>query len=317
MDLAGIHHVTAVTASIRDNHRFYTSLLGMRLVKRSVNQDDVRAYHLFYADAVGTPGTDLTFFDWNVPPETRGTSGIVRTHLRVSGLDSLEWWADHLSEFGVVHVGLRDRDERAILDFEDPEGQRLTLLDDGGLGDPPVPWEGSPVPVEHQLRGLGPIVISVPSLDETDAVLTKVMALRPVRKYSDAAAGITDVHVYEMGPGGPSAEVHVAVQPDLPATVQGAGGVHHVAFRTRTEEEYHAWGERLNSLGVANSGEVDRHWFKSLYFREPNGILFEIATDGPGFTVDEPAEVLGETVVLPPFLEPHRDRILAGLKPID
>ena len=317
MDLAGIHHVTAISARISDNHRFYTGVLGMRLVKRSMNQDDVRAYHLFYADPVGTPGTDLTFFDWSVPPETRGTSGIVRTHLRVNGSDSLEWWADRLSEYGLAHGGLRERDGRSTLDFEDPEGQRLALLDDGGLGDQPVPWEGSPVPIEHQLRGLGPIVISVPSLTETDAVLTGVMALRPVREYTDPAGGVTDVHVYEMGPGGPSAEVHVAVQPDLPATGQGAGGVHHVAFRTRTEEEYHAWGERLNSLAVANSGEIDRHWFRSLYFREPNGILFEIATDGPGFTVDESVEALGKAVVLPPFLEPHRDRILAGLEPID
>ena len=317
MDLAGLHHVTAISARIRDNHRFYTGVLGMRLVKRSVNQDDVRAYHLFYADAVGTPGTDLTFFDWGIPPEKRGASSIVRTFLRVNGLESLEWWADHLSEHGLAHEGLRERDGRVTLDFEDPEGQRLALIDDGGGGDPPVSWRLSPVPLARQLRGLGPVVISVPSLTETDAVLTRVMGLRPVREYSDPARGTTEVHVYEMGQGGASAEVHVAVQPDLPATRQGAGGVHHVAFRTRTVEEYHAWAGRLNRFNVPNSGEIDRYWFRSLYFREPNGVLFEIATDGPGFTVDERAEDLGESVVLPPFLEAHRDRILAGLKPID
>lgn len=317
MDLGGIHHVTAISARIRDNHRFYTGVLGMRLVKRSVNQDDVRAYHLFYADAVGTPGTDLTFFDWDVPLENRGTNSIVRTHLRVNGSDGLDWWADHLSEHGLAHEGLRERDGRVTLDFEDPEGLRLALLDDGGRGEPPVPWERSPVPIAHQVRGLGPIVISVPSLTETDAMLTKVMALRPVREYSDPVDGTTYVHVYEMGHGGPSAEVHVAVQPDLPVTRQGAGGVHHVAFRTRTEDEYHAWGERLNRFHVPNSGEIDRHWFRSLYFREPNGVLFEIATDGPGFTVDERADTLGEAVLLPPAFEPHRERILAGLKSID
>ena len=317
MELAGIHHVTAISGRIRDNHRFYTGVLGMRLVKRSVNQDDVRAYHLFYADAVGTPGTDLTFFDWDIPPERRGTHGIVRTHLRVNGSDSLEWWAAHLSEHGLAHTGLRERDGRATLDFEDPEGQRLSLIDDGGRGDPSVPWKRGPIPIAHQVRGLGPIVLSVPSLTETDAVLTRVMALRPVREYADSASGTTNVHVYEMGGGGPHAEVHIAVQPDLPVTRSGAGGVHHVAFRTPTEEEYHAWGERLNRLNVPNSGEIDRYWFRSLYFREPNGVLFEIATDGPGFTVDEGAETLGEAVVLPPFLEPHRERILAGLKPID
>ncbi len=317
MDLTGIHHLTAVSARIRDNHLFYTRVLGMRLVKRSVNQDDVRAYHLFYADALGSPGTDLTFFDWAVPPERRGTHSIVRTSLRVDGAAALEWWAAHLTEQGVAHEGVRVRDGRATLDFEDPEGQRLALVDDGGAGDPPVPWQKSPVPVPHQVRGLGPIVMSVPSLAETDRVLTHVMSLRPVREYSDPAGGATNVHVYEMGKGGPHAELHVAVEPDLPVSRQGAGAVHHVAFRTPDEEQYHAWAERLNQLRVPNSGEIDRYWFRSLYFREPNGILFEIATDGPGFTVDEQAESLGETVVLPPFLEPHRERILAGLEPID
>jgi len=125
------------------------------------------------------------------------------------------------------------------------------------------------------------------------------------------------VHVYEMGEGGPHAELHVAVQPDLPVARQGAGGVHHVAFRTPNEDEYHAWTKRLNAAGIPNSGEIDRYWFRSLYFREPNGILFEIATDGPGFAVDEDAETLGEKVVLPPFLEKHRAAIVANLKPID
>lgn len=317
MDLTGIHHLTAVSARIRENHHFYTRVLGMRLVKRSVNQDDVRAYHLFYADALGSPGTDLTFFDWAVPSERRGTHSIVRTSLRVNGPAALDWWGAHLTEQGVAHEGVRERDGRATIDFEDPEGQRLALVDDGGAGDPPTPWERSPIPVVHQVRGLGPIVMSVPSLAETDRVLTGVMSLRPVRRYSDPTRGATDVHVYEMGEGGPHAELHVAVEPDLPVSRQGAGAVHHVAFRTPNEEQYHAWAERLNELRVPNSGEVDRYWFRSLYFREPNGILFEIATDGPGFTVDEREETLGETVVLPPFLEPHRERILAGLKPID
>ena len=317
MDLTGIHHLTAVSGRIRENHLFYTRVLGMRLVKRSVNQDDVRAYHLFYADALGSPGTDLTFFDWAVPPERRGTHNIVRTSLRVNGAAALDWWAARLTEQGVAHGGVHEVDGRATLDFEDPEGQRLALVDDGGRGDPPVPWQKSPVPVPHQVRGLGPIVMSVPTLSDTDAILTRVMGLRPVREYADPARGATHVHVYEMGHGGPHAELHVAVQPDLPVARQGAGAVHHVAFRTPDEEQYHAWAERLNALRVPNSGEVDRYWFRSLYFREPNGILFEIATDGPGFTVDEQADTLGETVVLPPFLEGRREQILAGLKPID
>jgi glyoxalase family protein len=316
MQLTGIHHLTAISADIRGNHRFYTQTLGMRLVKRSVNQDDVSAYHLFYADAVGSPGTDLTFFDWPVPPERRGTHSIVRTHLRVSGAETLQWWAERLAGVAANVGEVSERDGRLTLDFEDPEGQRLSLVDDGGAGDAGVPWPESPVPAERQIRGLGPIVMSVPSITQTDLVLTRVLAMREARRYS-LTGGAPDVHVYEMGDGGPSAELHVAVQPDLPAARQGAGGVHHVAFRTPNEEEYHAWTERLQSLRIPNSGEIDRYYFRSLYFREPNGILFEIATDGPGFAVDEDPAVLGETVALPPFLEPRRQEIVSNLEPIE
>jgi glyoxalase family protein len=156
----------------------------------------------------------------------------------------------------------------------------------------------------------------VPSLAPTDAVLQKVMNMRPVRRYAHPERARDTVHVYEMGPGGAGAELHVAVQPGLPPARGGAGGVHHVAFRT-PDAEYAAWAERLNVMRIANSGEVDRYWFQSLYFREPNGILFEIATDGPGFSVDEDPATLGEKVVLAPFLEPQRDQIVAALKPID
>lgn len=317
MDLTGIHHLTAVSANIRENYRFYTQVMGMRLVKRSVNQDDVRAYHLFYADALGTPGTDLTFFDWAVPSEQRGTNSITHTSLRVQGSAALQWWSDHLNECGVPHTGITERDGRLTLPFEDPEGQRLSLIDDGGGGDPPQPWERSPVPVEHQVRGLGPILISVPRLGPTDKVLTTVLNMRSVRTYAHPDHANHTVHVYEMGPGGPTAELHVAVQPNLPMVQPGAGGVHHVAFRTPNEQKYHAWAERLNTLGIRNSGEIDRYYFRSLYMREPNGVLFEIATDGPGFAVDEDMATLGEHVVLPPFLEARRAEIVANLKPIE
>ncbi|HEU0015274.1 MAG TPA: ring-cleaving dioxygenase [Longimicrobium sp.] len=317
MDLTGIHHLTAVTADIRGNHAFYTRVLGMRLVKRSVNQDDVSAYHLFYADAAGTPGSDVTFFDWAMPRERRGTHAITRTHLRVGGGAALEWWAGHLRENGVAAGEVAERDGRAVLDFEDPEGQRLALLDDGGAGPAGVPWERSAVPAEHQVRGLGPILISVPDLRPTDATLQRVMGMRPAREYPHPDDAAHTVHVYEMGPGGPHAELHVAVQPELPPARLGAGGVHHVAFRTPTFAEYDGWARRLNELRVPNSGPIDRFYFKSLYFREPNGVLFEIATDEPGFSVDEDPATLGEQVVLPPFLEPRRAAIVANLKPID
>jgi glyoxalase family protein len=316
MDLTGVHHLTAVSANIRENHRFYTQTLGMRLVKRSVNQDDVSAYHLFYADAKGSPGSDLTFFDWPVQRERRGTRSITRTHLRVAGLDALEWWAQQLRERAVATGQVTERDGRLMLDFEDLEGQRLSLVDDQGAGEA-HPWERSPVPAEHQVRGLGPIMLSVPSLRLTDIILQKALNMRPVREYPHPENPKHTVHVYEMGPGGPHAELHVAVQPDLPVTHPGAGGVHHVAFRTPSYQEHDAWVERLTELGIPNSGLVDRYYFRSLYFREPNGILFEIASDVPGFAVDEDEATLGEKVVLPPFLEPRRAEIIANLKPIE
>jgi glyoxalase family protein len=315
MNPHGIHHLTAISARIRANHHFYTRTLGMRLVKRSVNQDDVSAYHLFYADAIGSPGTDLTFFDWPVPPEGRGTRAITRTALRVGGEDSIAWWVERLREAGVASHGPRQVDGRLELEFSDGEGQRLALVADDG-GAPAHPWAESPVPTGHQVRGLGPIRLSVPVLAPTDTML-RAVGMRPVRTFTLAERGAeSELHVYEMGEGGPGAELQVAVEPSLPPTRQGAGGVHHVAFRI-ADADYDAWAERLDSLGIRNSGKVDRFWFRSLYFREPNGILFELATDGPGFGVDEPMDSLGETLVLPPFLEPARERIEAGLQPID
>jgi glyoxalase family protein len=313
MQLKGIHHLTAVTADASGNHAFYTGVLGMRLVKKTVNQDDVSAYHLFYADGEATPGSDLTFFDWPVARERRGTHSIIRTALRVAGERTLKWWSERLRENGVSQQPIGDRDGRLTLEFEDAEGQRLALIDDGGKG-PSHSWAASPVPVEHQIRGLGPISLSVPALESTDAVLTGVMDMRRVREY--ALPGGAAVHVYEMGEGGPAAELHVAVEPGLPQARQGAGSVHHVAFRTPNDEEYRGWIERLREMGIPSSGPVDRFYFRSLYFREPNGVLFEIATDGPGFTADEPLEALGEKLSLPPFLESRRGEIEAALKPL-
>jgi glyoxalase family protein len=316
MELTGIHHLTAVTAEVRRNHQFYTQTMGMRLVKRSVNQDDTSAYHLFYADAKASPGSDLTFFDWPVDREQRGTRAITRTFLRVAGPETLQWWQERLVGEQLTVGEIVERDGRLTLDFEDFEGQRLSLVDDGGQGDA-HPWDRSPVPLEYQVRGLGPIMLSVPQLKPTDSVLQKAMNMRPVREYPHFDKPSQTVHVYEMGQGGPAAELHVVEQPHQPIAYPGAGGVHHVAFRTPTYETHTGWIDRISTLGIPNSGLVDRFYFRSLYFREPNGILFEIASDGPGFAVDEDEATLGERVALPPFLEPKRERIVANLKPID
>ena len=304
MQLTGIHHLTAISANAPGNKNFYTDTMGMRMVKKTVNQDDTSAYHLFYADALARPGTDLTFFDWPATPERRGTHSIARTGLRITGAESFRWWKERLNEAGAKTGEIAERDGRITLDFEDPEGQRLSLIDDGGAGEA-YPWEKSPVPAEHQIRGLGPITMSVPELRATDAALTGLMGMHEVRTYPHPENAKDTVHVYQMGEGGAGAELHVAVQPNLRQAQQGAGAVHHVAFRT-PDAEYDAWAERLNKLRMPNSGKVDRFWFRSLYFREPNGILFEIASDGPGFGIDESMDKLGEKLVLPPFLEGKR-----------
>jgi glyoxalase family protein len=315
MQLTGIHHLTAISAKPRENLAFYTGVLGMRLVKKTVNQDDVSAYHLFYADGEARPGTDLTFFDFPVAPERRGTNSISRTGLRVTGEKSLGYWHDRLRKAGVHAGNVSEVDGRLTLPFEDGEGQRLALVEDGGAGSS-APWEKSAVPAEHQIRGLGPIVLDVRDRTWLQSVLTGVMNMRKLRDYAapDAAGRI---EVFAMGQGGPAAELHVIERNDAAVERQGAGGVHHVAFRTPDDTEYEAWARRLNEAGVANSGPVDRFYFRSLYFREPNGILFEIATDGPGFATDERLENLGEKLALPPFLEPRRAEIEAGLKPLD
>ncbi len=315
MQLTGIHHVTAITAQAAQNRRFYVETLGMRLVKKTVNQDDTSAYHLFYADGVGSPGSDLTFFDWPAAPARRGTHAITRTSLRVADEASLDSWRKRLTAVGVAVSDLRQINGRAALDFEDPEGQRLTLVADGGEI-PFVAWEKSPVPIEHQIRGLGPVTISVPQLERTEVVLTKLLGLERIADYRDGAHATGDIHVFRIGAGGPAAELHVAVEPDLPQAREGAGGVHHLALRTPSFGEYEAWAERLRESGYPNSGPVDRFYFRSLYLREPNGILVEIASDGPGFAADEPAETMGEGLALPPFLEPKRKQIEAGLKPL-
>ena len=315
MQLTGIHHLTAISADAPGNKRFYTDVLGMRLVKKTVNQDDTSAYHLFYADGLASPGSDLTFFDWPVEREKRGTNSIARTALRVAGAEALAWWKERFANGGVSHGEIAEVDGRLTLPFEDSEGQRLALIDDGGVGEA-HPWAKSPVPAEKQIRGLGPITLSVPDLKQTEAVLTILMNMRQERTYPHPENAAHTVHVFAMSDGGPAAELHVAVQPDLPPARQGAGAVHHVAFRTPDKVGYDAWAARLDELRIPNSGKVDRFYFESLYFREPNGILFEIATDGPGFATDEPLETLGESLSLPPFLEGKRKQIEAGLKPL-
>ena len=308
--LSGLHHLTAVSADAPGNHHFYTQVLGMRLVKKTVNQDDTSAYHLFYGDGVASPGSDITFFEFDVPRERRGANSIARTGLRINGAAALDFWEARLAGAGLTTTRTT-RANRASLDFEDGEGQRLTLVDDVGQGDG-VPWASSSVPAQMQIRGLGPALLYVRDLVAARMAIEGLLGFTETGSFEDD--GHT-AHVFSTGTGGPAAELHVVERPDLPPARQGAGSVHHVAFRT-TLADYDVWAKRLESLRVPTSGPVDRFWFKSLYFREPNGILFEIATDEPGFATDESMDRLGTTLSLPPFLEARRAEIEAGLTPL-
>lgn len=312
--LAGVHHVSTLSANIDRSHDFYTRILGLRLLIKTVNQDAPTMYHLFFGDGAGTPGSDITVFDLpHAASELRGNNAISLTTFRVAGDDTFDYWLKRFDTFGVPHQGVAMRDNRRVLDFEDFEGTQLSLVDDGGAGDA-FPWAESPVPAPYQLRGLGYTVITVPSIAPTHHFLTEALGLTERHRYPLAEAPQFSVHVYDIGDGGAHAEVHVIVRDDLPRTRYGAGGVHHVALRVPEGQAMSDWVARVSEQGYGNSGIVDRHYFQSLYVRERNGILFELATDGPGFDVDHPLD--GEQLSLPPFLEPQRADIEGALKPL-
>ena len=315
MNLHGLHHVTAVSGHISQNAQFYTQVLGLRLVKKSVNQDDLSAYHLFYADKVGTPGTDITFFDWpHIGPDRRGTDSIVTTAFRVNGRQALDYWSKRLRDHGLEPSDIEQFNGRAILRFTDPEGQRLALLDDGGADFEGVVWDGTDVPADCALRGFYAVMISVPALRNVEPILTQVLHFSEMQRANYPTG--QEVILYNMDKGGPGHQLWVVEEPNVPIARLGAGGVHHVAFRVRDKEEQAYWRERIANVGLPISGFIDRYYFHSIYFRISNGILFEIATDGPGFAMDEDLDKLGERLALPPFLEPQRTQIEAGLKPI-
>lgn len=318
MKLAGIHHVSAITADADKNHDFFTRILGMRLVKKTVNQDSTSSYHLFYADAVGTPGTDMTYFDIPMAGRTYpGVSSISNTGFRVKSEDALKFWKERFTKLEVPHDEIKEKFGRKTLYFEDFEGSRLMLVVDDGKGIPyGEAWVKEEISAENAIVGLGPVKLTVRKADSTEKVLTEILGFTLAGSYPSEIANMPEVLVYTTGAGGPAGEVHIETRTDLPQERPGRGSVHHVAFRVPTMEDYPKWEELLRAKGFVTSGLVDRYYFKSIYFREPNGILYELATDEPGFNSDEPLESLGESLALPPFLEPKREQIEAKLRPL-
>ncbi len=327
--LTGIHHVSAITADIAYNARFYTEHLGLRLVAKTVNQDDTSSYHLFYADAKGSPGTDLTFFDIPNARDLRpGTGLITGTSLRVRGEAALEAWAEYFDANDISRTVVHTRAGRPALTFYDREEQTMHLVDDSASADrvpDTKPWTGTPIALEHGIRGLGPSELTVAAGQGTHDVLTEVFGLTEDRPYRVEAPETEHepsvlhppetARVYAIGAGGAAAELHVIERADAPRGWLGRGGVHHVALRTPNEDTIAAWRERIAGAGLNVSPIIDRHYFTSIYVRVPGGILIEIATDtGAPFPVEEAA---AGKVTLPPALEPKRDEIEASLTPIE
>lgn len=320
MELKGIHHVSAITANAADNLYFYTKIMGMRLVKKTVNQDAPSMYHLFYADEAGNPGTELTFFEIPHAGATRtGTNSISQISLRVASDKALQFWQERFTEYGVEQDEITEQIGRKTIRFKDPEGQRLMLISDernkGVQGG--TPQTHAEIPEEFGVIGLGPVTLTVANGELTKQLIEEVLKFRPVSTYPSSSEGQRDVVVYTTGEGGSGAELLVEERTDLPTERPGRGSVHHVALRAANQEELAWWIERLAELNIPNSGFIDRFYFKSVYIKDPNGLTIELATDGPGFDTDEPFETMGQSLALPPFLEPRREEIEGRLKPLN
>ena len=312
-ELKGIHHVTAITSSAEKNYEFFTNVLGMRLVKKTVNQDDIQTYHLFFADDKGSAGTDMTFFDFpGIPKGTHGTNEIFKTAFRVPTDEALHYWIKRFDKYDVKHRGIKEQFGKKTLSFVDFDDQQYMLISDEhneGIASG-TPWQNGPVPLEFAITGLGPIHIRIAEFDRLKEVLEKAMLMREI----DQAGSL---HLFEMGQGGNGAQVIVEHNLLLPSGRQGFGTVHHVAFRVEDTAALNEWISRMQDLQFNTSGYVDRFFFESLYARVARGVPFEWATDGPGFMGDEPYETVGEKLSLPPFLESQRQQIEQMVRPID
>lgn len=311
--LKGVHHVTAITSSAEKNYEFFTYVLGMRLVKKTVNQDDIQTYHLFFADDKGSAGTDMTFFDFpGIPKGVHGTNEISKTSFRVPTDAALDYWVKRFDRLEVTHTEIKEQFGKKTLSFVDFDDQQYQLISDElnhGV-ESGTPWQKGPIPLEYAITGLGPVFVRIANFDYFKEILEKVLLFRET-----AAEG--SFHLFEVGEGGNGASVIVEYNTVLPQARQGFGTVHHAAFRVENRAVLDEWTERLSDLGFPTSGYVNRHFFESLYARVAPQILFEFATDGPGFMGDEPYETLGEKLSLPPFLEPKREQIEKLVRPID
>ncbi|MBE7129385.1 ring-cleaving dioxygenase [Bacillus mycoides] len=309
--IPGHHHISMVTKNAKTNNNFYRDVLGLRRVKKTVNQDNPFMYHLFYGDLTGSAGTELSFFEMpNVGRTIRGTNAITQIGLLVPSIESLTFWKRRFESLQVAHGEITTYAGRDALHLEDPDGLRLVLLNNK---DEEVPeywtaWDESSVEQNHRILGMGTVEMTVRSLNKLSKTLTGLFSYKEVSRSDNEG-------IYQSIDGQSFGEILVKQQ-DGESERPGKGSIHHLAIRVKNDEELSYWNEAVKDKGFQSTGIIDRFYFKSLYFRESNGILFEIATDGPGFTVDSTVEELGKELDLPPFLEERRKEIEEKLIPL-
>jgi len=309
-EIKGIHHITAIAGPAQENLDFYAGILGMRLVKKSVNQDDPGTYHLFYADAAGHPGTDLTFFPWAQMAPRRGGYGLSSEISLAVPPGSLRFWSERLDKYGIRMKTAEVRFDQHALPVIDPHGQEIALVEsEDALARSFSPWEGSPIPVEHQIRGLEGARMVERDLIVTTSFLSSAMGFSHIGTENGW-------HRYGVAGGKSGTYLDLQETPTARRGAWGTGNVHHIAWRVDDEAHQLEVRESVSEKGARPTPVIDRFWFKSVYFLEPGGVLFELATEGPGFGVDEDPAHLGEKLVLPPWLEANRSAIEKALPPL-
>lgn len=307
-----IHHITAIASDPSECVYFYTHILGLRLVKKSVNQDQIEAYHLFFGDKTGEPGMDLTFFTFpGLPRGSRGVGAVSTISLTVPE-ESLDFWVARFEKYAVKHEGIGEKFGTSTIMFYDSDDQRLELVgvpSEELVADEDQVWVTPEVSKEHAIRSFDSAKLSVSAKDLIEPIVTNILGFKKVEESGQ-------VSLYTI-PGASRANyLEIEEAPDEPVVHNAAGTVHHIAFQVENTQELLQKRSELQQAGLHPTGVIDRYYFKSVYFRTPAGILFELATKGPGFTIDEPEAVLGEKLSLPPFLEAKRDEIEANLEPI-
>ena len=307
-EITGIHHVTAIASDPQKNLDFYTGLLGLRLVKLTVNFDDPTTYHFYYGDRLGTPGTLLTFFAWTGIRRGRQGTGQATSVAFSIPESALGFWVERLRNAGIDAQNPVRRFDEQVLAFRDPDGLALELVAHHGAEER-AGWAGGDVPAEYAVRGIHTVTLCLDGYEHTAKLLTETMQFRKVGEEGS-------VFRYAVGAGGSGAIVNLRCAPDVWPGIVAGGTVHHVAWRTPTDDEQRAWREEIAGVGLNVTPQLDRRYFQSIYYREPGGVLFEIATDGPGFSVDEAEEALGTRLMLPPWMEPNRGELERVLPPL-